>query len=539
MFKISAAYSGLTSTAQRISPFAVATLALSACLVPSQDQPEDQRLGVAASELISPAVNNHLVSGTFQNQHETAVTYVKGTDGGTTAHWIAAWNTYGDASIEPGWARSSDGSATSFTAHQMTSGLDWGNPGVPPSGAGRTFRGWRGDPAVAAVTDPAISNNGARALYTNVAVTKDDAVNNHTDDAVIAFTNDGGSTWQGASYVNDAATSGRVDMPAVASNPIAPFDSYVGWETTQTSYLRKVYFDTGGVLHRGSIAALPPIGTQVSDQQPRRLSLGFGVLPAGCTSGKEGVFIVSTPLLTACAPSLIGQSIQAKWFLTVYDPTANAFYGPWLLDQYAAFPHCVTSDNTGNNVVDAHIAVDPTSSNFWVTHAKTTFYGTRIGLDFGSIVCTNGRVGINLGHATDPDPCNPSLTGACQYTTDTSTGASIFQDEWEPAIGFAVDPITHAKRVTMTWYGTRNDVHNALASYYYSVSENGGAFSIPAPVALNAGVVATWKTNHSGTEDFTRLGADYSGGRFLAVWAGDARSWAGLGYTTIQSDILQ
>lgn len=70
-------------------------------------------------------------------------------------------------------------------------------------------------------------------------------------------------------------------------------------------------------------------------------------------------------------------------------------------------------------------------------------------------------------------------------------------------------------------------------------SENGAAFTFPAPVALNAGVVATWSTTHSGTDDFAWTGADFSGGRFLAVWAGDARNWPAPGYITIQSDILQ
>ncbi len=168
----------------------------------------------------------------------------------------------------PAWSFSTDLTGTSWTTSLMSTGADWGDPGIGSNGVSFVpGGGLLGDPGLAAVTDPSISNNGSRVIYTSVAY--DGAGNvNSPSDIVAAVSDDGGAHFHDAQYVDIPLTScavktggwrkkcgaGGTDGPFIQSDASGPFSTYVSWTAGGDGWINWIRFDApnaGGGFTRG------------------------------------------------------------------------------------------------------------------------------------------------------------------------------------------------------------------------------------------------------------------------------------------------
>jgi hypothetical protein len=264
------------------------TVVVSRC---SSATDNDLDIGTSFASL-SVAANNHPVQGTFYGHHEISTGYVSGCFSGNDVcgRWITVWNT-GTPTRQLGWSQSLDKYGLNWSPQQQQSSTQFGNPGASPYN-GLPFAGWSSDPSVAPVTNAAYNNSNKRMLVSNIGASNTGPGTYADDDVVIAFSDNAGLTWQGASYVDIAGPGGGgggADDSHIASNPVGPWDTYIAWDSLNDGipYMRQVWFDNNAVFHGGPIVAFP------SSPHLQRPALGFGKVPAGCSSGGEAVFVAT------------------------------------------------------------------------------------------------------------------------------------------------------------------------------------------------------------------------------------------------------
>lgn len=503
----------------------IATSSASGFVACASSQEESAESSHVTQALITSAAADTPIA--FSSNKETSVTWTPA--GVSPGHWLMASNNLDSNSGLSfwSWAYSSDYSGINWTFKNQTSPLQFGSPPTNSPSDGTAFSGWRSDPSVAGVTDSNWSNY-QRAVGVNIAATVGSGGN--PSDVIIALSEDSGQNWRNLQWVNDAATGGAAaDMPFVFSNPQYPFDTYVSWRGGGTvGHLRQVKYTLppASSFTPGPILNIPVASGQNGDMN--RFNFGFGTLPTGCTSGGEGIFVIYTNDQSRCARSGTREPVGSPiyWNLAVYDTGAGAWLniGPnnvfvWGTDpnfwNCAGFPLTSSQSNT----MDPHIAVDPTSSNFWTIHTQTnTTTGIRAQVDSGYLTCGPGPVVNKTPLWTDPDP---PCTGGCTLPD----GGPIIHDDWLPSI--AMSKQSGVTRVAWNWYGTRDDINNGQAAVYLAYQENGGPIATPTRLTTGAYPVngsTTWAIGAAtDPDDFKTLAANWGANSFLSVWAKDAR----------------
>jgi hypothetical protein len=537
--------------------FAVATIALaSASGCSSLGTGDGERVGSTSEAVITPVTINYQAQGSFYGRSETVAAYVNGTYNKVQGRWIVGWNTCSPSTCstktEAGWAFSSGPTATSWTTYEMTSGTQFGNPGLSPCAPlSGTFSGWRGDPWIVPVTDPTQNKSSQRSLYSNIANTNVGAYS----DIVVAYSDDANSGWTGASYVTDGtscdSTGAGDDMPMMASNPISPYDTYIVWDrvTDSTAWMRKVLFDTtnSNTFTPGPTIKLPWTGY--------RHRLSFITTPS-CAGGTEGIIVTWTdtpfpPTNPICSPPGAQQVAKINWYAALYVPSLlggtwfpSTSGSPWLVDTETNWQRCVGSTFNIFNSQDPGIATNPNTTDTWIVTTHPTVNGNRVLRNSFSLVCSGPTLGTpTITHTTSPEPCNGMCGTQCCGGTGPD-GGPIVQDEWEPTISFVIKGGT-TTRVAESYYGTDEDsTGNQLIGVYMIYSEAGGAWStVPKPIEYrDIGFTETipW-TALSGFADqmwdYNAMGAAWANGTFLVSWGGDNRKNNDGGL--IETDLLQ
>lgn len=409
-------------------------------------------------------------------------------------------------------------------------------------GSGAPFRGWYTDPTLAPVTDPSLSLSGRRALYAQVG--RD--VSHAAAGVVIAHSDDGGSSWADAEWVEKGIYSGAscgADMPFLASNPAAPYDTYAMWAADDGWWMRQIWYDIAQPprLHGGAFVGMdptPPAGSGLPTTALAR-TLAFGQLPPGCAGGGEVVMIMAAETFGGrCDSGTLSRYSPTTptftWWLSLYVPAQSRFYGPFAMVS-TSIPYCLGDHNLITNMAKSGIAVEPGTTNFWFPFVTDTPYGNHVAVASGTLTCGSNGPTPTITTQTTPCVADP-LNGQC-YTSNPS-GGPPYQDEWEPALAFS--KVNGIPRVAMQFYGMRDDRNNHQASSYAWYSENYAPFGAIAPVAFGAGV--PWPTDNNGmppvvhpTWDYQQVGVNTINGDFLAAWAGDWRTGQG---GQIMSDLL-
>jgi hypothetical protein len=499
-----------------------------------------ERFGQNAAALTAADANVRVTATAFGNIHETAGVFVPscvhGTDPNKQGTWIVGWNSNASEKRN-GWSYSNDRTATSWTTNVMANATDWGRPGNSPT-TGGAFVGWNGDPSLALVTNTNVLGGNTRVFYTNVAdVLNDGGVEG--DDGVIAYSDDCGQTWTGANYFNDGNTGGNLDNPVIASNPNAPFSTWVVW-TNQSgnagAHARSISIDSSGSYTFGTIKDIPaPSGGSVSHPQ---VSVGKYFNCAGI--GQEAVYIAyvngGAQGGGRCPGGADASVSSVDWWLVAIVPTG--IKGPWKLGSTdTAYPSCVGSPLGGSGVVDGdndprpRIATDPNTGEIWVAHTQHTAYGTRVAVENGFIVCRSFQP-TPSGWTTHlaPHPCYkvPDSGVDCANLADAGPGGTpVIIDEWEPAIAWATN--NGNPTVAVSWYDTRDDMpNNKLIDVWAFVSTSGNSFNDPFLIGFTTpgtSEVVPWDHTQAETWDYNGMVSDPLGsGYFLATWGGDYRS---------------
>lgn len=437
------------------------------------------------------------------------------------------------------WAVSDDMDGTSWQTREMSSPTDFGNPGPSPywasgigGGESRPFFGWAGDPSLAIDTNPLTNNYFSRVYLVNLAQVTYPDETEHTDEIIVALSEDQGSNWRSTHYLttgdDNGATGtpvsgGGVDLPKIASNFAAPYHSFGVWNVPGKTWLRRFSFDGSGQFEGDDPIEVPQV--EGSAAAP---DLSFVKLPTGCSGGGEGVAVVYASAALGRCYHALGDPIPdprptnfIQWYLAIYDVNAAAWLGPFLISEDPELPLCVGKSGVSTNNASAHVAGDPNGPHLWISHTKGTRYGTRAVVEYGHIECSDGVAEPSFTQIVSPEPCvvDPP-TGHC-LPNELSTGP-VVQDEWLPGIAFADDGST--KRTVMYWYGTRSDQDNSLTKVYAMYEENFGGWSaVQTLYVAPPGNTGGWREHRSKTWDYNLLGADYYRSRFLPAWAGDAR----------------
>ncbi len=500
----------------------------------------------------------------YPDRHETTAIHLDyAASGHDVRSWLVAWNgpvhsVSGGSAMKIGSSYSDTGvglpsgqNVPAFYPHEAD-GTTFGDPGDSPTGGG-AFVGLGGDVSLAPVTD--LRNNGtdppgARAILVSLSA--------YVGDVVAALTRDGGQTWGDLSYVNDGATGGTdlasgkvVDLPFAASNPIGQAglgDTFVTWEDEKHDavWLHQIWFDGVGNLHNEQpYRAVPNARSWTNGPQEPHLS--FVTLPAGCTSGGEGVAVIVRRAAQTPPPQYDGgrcaqdgeYPVTADYnlYLSVYDVYADTWVvNDRLVAQEFGFPTCITALRTKDSSNVPFITSDPTANRVWITHAVASSFGTTPQVVWQNLVCAGG------GGGGGQDPVTLRFAGSWEPSKPPD---GQVHDEWMPSIAFGNDGTT--RRVAVQWYGTRDDPGNQLANVYMAYSENNNVFTSPIAVGMprNAMETVPWtatlpfgdpnymdetaKTGPTLTWDYQQLAADYAGARFLAVWAGDTRNYSSNG----------
>ncbi len=543
------------------SLFALAALAASsACstdLSPTTSRLERVR---STQQPLTVASTNYTVSGLLFDRHEATAAYTEGRPdlaGASGGKWVVIWNNSTATGFD--WSLSGDNYNSVWTTHTLGSPTAWGDPGDSPSyksselgGVAAPFAGWRGDPAIAPVTDPSINSNSHRVILAGLANSTPPGELKRTSDIAIAYSDDQGASWTGAQWITTGDDNGAnpgmpmtglgVDNPKLASNYVAPFDTFATWRSSNLAgdrftWLRRISLNSAGVLSGDTPVAVPIDPNSYGDTP----DIGFVRMPDGCSSGGEGVAVVYSNNMGRCANTGTREAVSESLYLAVWDVSAATWSGPWLVFADPALPTCVgaSSSNTASfyqstNNGMAHIAGDPQTSNFWISHTISTSSGTRATVEEATFACDGGEIVPTFNQIPTPCPRDPA-TGVC-YVVD---GVAPVQDEWLPSIGFATYGV---KRTVMYWYGTRDDPSNTMARVYMRYREDNGAWTYPQQIyaAGTNGNASGWNESATLTTDYNQIGVDYNNGRFLAIWPGDRRRRAGQrgAFSTIQSVLM-
>lgn len=514
------------------------------------------RTGSASASLVPAPTNFRISSSTAgATRHELSTTFVSGAwqgaaspPPGTLEHgrWINVWYA-GDhpTALAVGWAPSNDGRGDLWTPHEMQVISDFGTPAGGAPHNNYTFNGWRGDPAIANVTNPEFNNmdGGQRAIIVEIAQTAQGA-DIRRDEVVAAITSDGGDTFGHAAYVTTGPfgsppsmidSGGFADIPHIATNQVAPFNTWVTWETNPglpngATWLRRIQYDRN-FNFSGNDPIVVPLAGGTFRRRPN-VAVGTWTSVAACTSGGEAVFVVSAGFQDRCE----GNNYVAgpmKWWLSGFDPANNnSWYGPWLLyDETVGVPNCVGSAGQTDNSTDPHIAVDTSTTTVWTTHT--------IGAACGSTGCPPGvmnprtsevRVeGITFFCNSGPTPCPNG--GRCPQIninpwSPPGGGGSSTISAWVPGIAVThvptTDPVPPAfQRTAVYWMSTRGDTQNVNASVFMSFLDNYGGLSNPMVIAVATPMtseVVPWDNTLAKYDDYQHLAGNNTFGSFLAAW---------------------
>lgn len=486
-----------------------------------------ENIGSTRQAVINPSGVNWPVACT--SNHETAVAYISG--GGSDlsrGRWVMATINFDGAGSTNYFssAYSTDGNGNSWAFANQANGTDFGCPGgacpgTPSPSDGSSFTGWLGDPSIAAITDPSLSNGGRRVVVAMLPTTVNHpSTGTYAADVIVALSEDGGQTWGNIQWVDTNATNGSAtDLPFVFSNPLPPYDTYVSWRAGNTGYLRKIQWSgpPNATFSAGPVIPIPKASNDTGFVDAFRF--GFGTLPQNCTSGQEGIFVVYTNGAERCSRGPTREDrATTYWNFAVYDTgQGGKWRGVWPILTDAHFSRCAGSPTTSaySNTTVPSIAVDPTNSRVWVTHTRqaSATAPTRTSVESALIACPVGPPSFETVFSS-PDPC-------------PGCGAA---DNWLPAI--AMHRSGTNPRVAVYWYGT-NDFYNTQATLYASFQENLGVFSAPVqlttanyPVLSNT----SWTVGGVDMFDYQMLGTSWQNASFLSVWAVDRRSVRVIGW---------
>jgi hypothetical protein len=540
---------------------------VTACLAVACDKGSVGEGTLSVSEAtITPTTTNERVTPDYTYRQETSAAFVTGYSNEIgTGRWVVGWNNNAGPTAA-GWSISNSYKATTWTDNVQSSGTAWGNPGNSPYD-NASFSGWRSDPSIVAVTNPATNNGGKTMLYSMVACTNNCS---EVNDVIVAVSADNGGTWGNTTYVSGQGSGGSpdhgggsVDNPWMASNQVSPYDTFIAWDRTS---------DSTGWLAQLSVTSpdsgSPGVSVSNIVQIPKPSGGGYIGHPriavgqyTPCTgAAREAVFVTYANFSYGRCGGGEGPkgTTAANWQLAVYDTTGGgSWLGPWQVDATTlAWPNCVgggtgpedagCSNNNpfcADNDPRAHIAVDWSATHgiFFINHTvNPAGHGTRVEVDQGYLACESGSVTPVVTKVIDPPPCDPNpLNGQCTWGDAGigPDGGPYVQDEWAQTISFNFNGTT--PRVVESWFTTRDDPNNVNVDMYMMYSENlGVTWSAVQEVTYGvSGDVIPWNYHLGDWSDYQSLSPDTIHGGFLAAWGGDCRSDAGT--CTIYSDIMQ
>jgi len=321
-------------------------------------------------------------------------------------------------------------------------------------------------------------------------------------------------------------------MPFLFSNPQSQLDTYVSWRGAGKGHLRKIQYGLSPpTFNPGSVIDIPKGPNDTGNVN--RFNFGFGTLPGACSSGQEGVFVVWTnggnppPAAPAgrCGRDGTREDMTSGtvyWNLAIYDTGNGSWYpstGAWNERTDSNFSACVgTPLNAAyTNTADPHIAVDPTTSDFWITHTrqKTAAGPVRTIVRHAHLVCVGGNPNPSFDEDIDtPDP------GSCANC-----------DNWNPAI--AMHRSGGIPRVMWYWYSATDAAGDA--GLFMSYQENLGPAQGPINIMSSSFPVTngatTWSPSTTSLDpwDYQTLGTSWYNASFLSVWGADLRNNSGTG----------
>lgn len=490
-------------------------------------------VSTAHQGIITPAAINGRANPTPTIEaREVSAVWIPGNGNNVPGRWLMGFNaplSMGTGVAYAGWSYSTNAAATSWSDHQQTSGTGWGNPGTSTH-SHYPFLGWFGDPAMVYVTDPAVNNGGTRAVYANIAASQAPGGSWVHEDIVAAVSSDGGQTWGGATYITTNITAdGDADFPFLASNPNPPYHIYATWQSNGRTKYQQLIVDTAGTLTRGPQFGEVPLAVGQAFSLSANIAIGVVKKCSGVLH--EAMYVTfQSSSVGHCIPNGTRQIRSLHWWLAVYDTVVNTWDGPWEIASDANWPHCIgntasTPSYAISNVDAPRIAVDTINPNFWITRTEGTAYGSRVVVHAGSAQCL-GSGPPALWPAIRFPFCTPNKNGCNADGTgrNDSMGNPIIEDEWGPAIGFAVQ--TGVPRVALSWNSTRFDPTHAgrFASTVMSYGENYSSFSAPITISVaSTGETVPWDQNLGTWEDYQAMGVNPYAGTFLAAWGGDYR----------------
>lgn len=500
---------------------------------------DGETYGQAGQYVISAPTTNGTptISGTtaYVGRHEVAVAFATGNPPNVTPAWAVGWNTQalsGTQYIGAGWAYSSDATGSSFTPHEQTTLNELGNPGTCPDGG--TWNGWYSDPTIAPVTDTTLAPSHNQFMYAMVGASS----LNSRGGVVVALSQDAGHTWGNAGWADDGGDAGAVDNPWLSTNPVSPWHTFVAWTGAGASFLQRIHFDATHVLKLdGAKKTIPrPPGGLLSVDHPQ---ISVGQYTTCANTVHEAVFVAYATAFDRCG---FGKPSHGdnSWWLALYDPTDDVFWGPWELDEDSDWQNCVGGTASAPNyLIDndprPRITTDTLSSAFWVAHTHgyhadgTHYYGQRISVQGGTMGCSGGNTTPSFSTWTDAVCTNETGCLANHLGRNDAMGHAIVEDEWGPAIAFTYKPATpNVARIVVTWQSTRDDpgLNNVRANTYMAYAE---AVGLPSstPTRISVGTTGTlpWDQTLGDWSDYQGLAPNPSSGTFLAVWGGDCRNW--------------
>ncbi len=157
--------------------------------------------------------------------------------------------------------------------------------------------------------------------------------------------------------------------------------------------------------------------------------------------------------------------------------------------------------------------------------------GSQVNLDGEQLVCTSGTLQPTTGGSPviPPQACYHVTSGCtAQGGGNGADGGTTVNDQWHPAVAYVSNPDAGAE-VLMTWFDTRNDPNNNLATIW-GMSLTGGSWGQPYQVGVatpDAGQTVPWDHTLGASWDYQGLSSEPWSYTFLGAWGGDARLGAG------------
>ncbi len=448
---------------------------------------------------------------------------------------------------------SDDGNANSWSFRRQASPTEFGCPGgacpgtPSPAYAGQYFTGFRTDPAIAAVTDPAWSNGDKRVV--GVMIPKTDV---SVGDVVALLSEDGGQSWGNLQWVDVGVDGHSADEPWIASNHESPYQTYVSWvskrpapDNTPEAHIRSLQYGVSPpTFSGGQVRTVPPFpGDQNEGPQTAGHYYRFGFvtnLPTPCTNGTAGVVVVwqdgGGGRCDHAGPPHQDQG-DIHWRIALYEPANGpngTWFGPWTIESAttAHLDACVGEPLSKAYTArgGAQVAVDPTTRDVWVVHPTQSAVDARVrtAVEHGQIQCSG-------------DPQRPVLVDFSTLWTSPNPGGGddppcpncFDNDTWQPSIAMQRAGSPPVQRVAWYWYST-NDAANRQAALYTAYQENLAAVQGPFRITKSAYPMSTGATSwfvNAGTSpayfldpwDYQTLGSSWENGSFLSLWASDPR----------------